>query len=96
MTQGFAMSFYNSQAWQQCRNGFMQSKYFICERCGGVAVIAHHKKHITPENINDLNITLDWNNLRAVCIECHNIEHGGSALCSEDLTFDSDGNLKKI
>jgi len=95
MAQEYATAFYNSREWERCRDGFMKSKYYICESCGGVAIIAHHKKYITPENINDPNIILDWNNLKAVCIECHNREHGGGALC-EGITFDSEGNLKKI
>jgi len=96
MAQEYAVAFYKSKAWERCRDGFMKSKYYICERCGGIAVIAHHKKHITPENINDPNITLDWNNLKSVCIECHNKEHGVTALCSDGLIFDCNGNLKKI
>jgi len=49
----WAAWFYNSRAWLDCRLAFLQSKFFICERCGGAATIAHHKTYLTPENIND-------------------------------------------
>lgn len=31
---------------------------------------------ITPENINDPMVTLNWDNLRLVCRECHAEKHG--------------------
>ena len=96
MTQDSSYPFYNGKAWRQCREAFMQSKFYICERCGGVAVIAHHKEPITPHNITDNNITLNWDNLLALCIACHNTEHGASSSCSDGLEFDINGNLKKI
>ena len=33
--------------------------------------IVHHKTPISPDNINDANITLNWNNLQLVCRDCH-------------------------
>ena len=35
------------------------------------AEIVHHKEPLTPENITDLNITLGWGNLQALCRQCH-------------------------
>ena len=92
MAKEYAKSFYESSAWKKCRKGFMQSKHYICERCGGSAYIAHHKKHITPQNINNLNITLSWSNLQALCLECHNKVHSSSATV-DGVTFDDEGNL---
>lgn len=53
----------------------------LCESClaNGIykpAEIVHHKVELTPENINDPAIALNWSNLKAVCRECHAIEHG--------------------
>ncbi|WP_333861925.1 HNH endonuclease [Clostridium sp.] len=92
MAQKYALNFYRSKEWVKCRNGFMQSKNYICERCGKAADIAHHKKHITPQNINNPNITLNWDNLQALCIECHNVIHGSNP-CIEGVSFDSAGDL---
>lgn len=91
--------FYHTTAWRKCSKAFMQSKNYICERCGGLATICHHKKYITDKNVHDPNITLNWDNLEALCQTCHNQEHfGGTAInkiCADGLTFDSDGNLIK-
>lgn len=35
----------------------------------------HHKKHLTPKNINDPEITLNWDNLELLCLDCHRKEH---------------------
>lgn len=92
----YAKSFYTSPAWKKCRLGYMQSKNFICERCGGTAHIVHHKKHINPQNIHDTSITLSWSNLEALCQDCHNKEHmTNNAICMEGLKFDETGNLVK-
>lgn len=78
----FARSFYKSKRWQSTREAYLRSVGGLCERClkKGIykpAVIVHHKVYITPENIHTPEITLDWNNLEAVCRECHEDEHRG-------------------
>lgn len=93
MARDFALSFYQSKQWTRCRDAFMKSKYNICERCQGIAYIVHHKVHITPSNINDPNITLDWNNLQALCHDCHNAVHGKGEAFIEGVSFDSNGDL---
>ncbi|MDP4153275.1 MAG: AAA family ATPase [Bacillota bacterium] len=96
MAREFAIGLYKSKKWEKCRDSFMSSKNYICERCGDIAVICHHKKYITPENINDPNITLNWNNLEALCRTCHAAEHMSMGACAPGLTFDESGNLVKI
>lgn len=87
--------FYNSIEWKKCREGYMNSQNYICERCRGVATVCHHKEHITEANINNPNITLNWDNLEAVCHTCHNQEHFGSSVIREGLLFDEKGNITK-
>lgn len=70
----------------------MISQCYVCERCGRAAHIVHHRKYITPQNISDAAVTLAWDNLETLCMDCHNAEHGGS-ICADDLCFDADGNL---
>ena len=89
----YAKDFYNSKAWRDTQAAYMASKHYICERCGDTARIVHHKTYITPENINNPNITLSWSNLEALCQDCHNKEHSSAGVCAEGLTFDSRGNL---
>lgn len=76
----YAEKFYKGTAWHKCRAAYLKSVGGLCERCmsNGLfvpAVIVHHKIHITPENIDDPNIILDWNNLEALCRDCHHDEH---------------------
>ncbi len=72
MTQA---GFYQTKAWRRLARAFMLSKSYICERCGRPAEIAHHKTHITPQNLHDPAITLNAQNLEALCLTCHNWEH---------------------
>ena len=37
--------------------------------------IVHHKNHISKDNIYNTDITLDFNNLELLCMDCHNKEH---------------------
>lgn len=71
----YARSFYKGKKWQRVSRLYMTQQNYICERCGGVAVICHHKKYITPANIYDPSVTLNLDNLEALCQECHNKEH---------------------
>lgn len=69
-------AFYNSRAWKNTSRNYKQSVGGLCERClakGLVtpAEIVHHKIPLTDKNINDLNISLSWDNLQAVCRQCH-------------------------
>lgn len=76
----FAETFYKSKAWQSCRNTYIKSVGGLCEEClkhgrYKAAVEVHHKTHITPYNVNDPSITLNWDNLIALCRECHRRQH---------------------
>ena len=78
----YAAKFYKSRRWRECREAYAGHVGHLCERClkKGLVVpgeIVHHKIHITPDNINNPLITLDWNNLELLCRECHAKEHDG-------------------
>ena len=78
MAKAFAKKFYNSSAWIKTSKAYASSKFYVCERCGRPVkkYVVHHKKHLTPENISDPFVALNWDNLQLLCLECHNIEHG--------------------
>ncbi|APM37297.1 HNH endonuclease [Clostridium kluyveri] len=96
MSKEYAKSFYQSKEWIKCRKGYIKSKYCICERCGRSATIVHHKKFINPRNINNPEITLNWDNLEALCIECHNkIHNRNHQVTTKETIFDENGNLIK-
>ena len=73
--KAWAKSFYLSAAWEKTRAAYLMSQDYICERCGQPAKIVHHKRWLNRENINDISVTLCWDNLEALCQDCHNKEH---------------------
>lgn len=93
----WAERFYNSDAWRSCRDSFLKSKGYLCERCSTpddpvTAKIAHHKTYLTKQNINDPYIALSWDNLEALCQDCHNKEHHRNDK-KKRYAFDEAGNL---
>lgn len=76
----FAKGFYASQAWEETRKAYKKSKGGLCERCLArgmyrAGVIVHHKEHLSPDNINDPDVTLGWGNLELLCRDCHGEVH---------------------
>lgn len=91
----FAKKFYKSKAWINCRDTYFVSQHGLCEKCGGAGLIVHHKEKLTPFNIYDVNVTLNWDLLELLCLDCHNREHGGAST-AEGLRFDSNGDLVEV
>lgn len=80
MAQDFSRAFYNSAAWKACRESYKRSKGGLCEDClkqGRITAGAevHHIKALTPDNIGNPNITLNWDNLCLLCKDCHAKRH---------------------
>lgn len=76
----FAKQFYKSTAWIKCRSNYAKSVGGLCERClqeGRIVPgdIVHHKCYLTPLNIKDPSVTLNYDNLELLCQNCHNQEH---------------------
>ncbi len=90
MSREFSKAFYKSKAWERTRIAYNKYKCGICERCGSAGDIVHHKIHITPHNINNPKITLDWTNLELLCQDCHNKEHFKQ---KRRYSFDKNGNI---
>ena len=64
---------YKTSAWLKCRAAYIKSVGGLCERClarGEIkpGYIVHHKVHLTPWNITDTSITLNWDNLEYLCL----------------------------
>ncbi|MDP4158394.1 MAG: HNH endonuclease [Bacillota bacterium] len=106
MAKEWARPFYRSKAWQQCRIAYIASVYGLCETCAEKGIdkpgkILHHTILLTPFNINDPDVTLNWNYLRYECKECHDKNEGhGVAVRVEatrdGLMFDDSGQLVEI
>lgn len=72
--------FYKSRAWEKCRAAYLASVGGLCERCKAEdkivpAEIVHHKIYLREENYKDASVALNFDNLEALCQECHNQEH---------------------
>lgn len=57
------------------------------------AKIVHHKIWLTPKNIHEQSITLCWDNLEALCQDCHNKEHHAKNVRAKRYAFTADGEL---
>lgn len=86
--------FYQGRAWQRCRAAYYAEQHGICERCGKLGDIVHHKVYLNRENVNDPEISLNADNLELLCMECHNKEHFKNESEIDDaLMFDEEGNV---
>ena len=85
--------FYCSKKWRRVSAAYLSSKSYICERCGAPAVVCHHKKWLNDVNVHDPKISLDFDNLEALCQECHNAEHG---LKHDVAVFNDAGELVEV
>ena len=76
----WSSAFYNSKAWKNCRSAYAQSVGGLCEWClkegkYTPGEIVHHKTFITPNNITDPSITLNFDNLVLLCRDHHAEAH---------------------
>lgn len=94
--KAWAEKFYKSKEWNKCRSAFIQERIAtdggICQMCNEHnGYIVHHIKELTPENIDDPNITLNFNNLQYVCKRCHDEHHGYFCPNKNRIYFDENG-----
>lgn len=81
MAKPWAISFYNSKAWQDLRWARILQENFRCENCGEdftanpAALIGHHKLPLNPSNIQDPKVSLNPSLIKIVCKKCHDKEH---------------------
>lgn len=90
----YARKFYSSDAWKACRKEYAKSVGGLCERCLKVGIvkagkIVHHKIWLTPKNIDDPSVALNWGNLELLCQDCHNKEGGNE----KRYAWDENGNV---
>lgn len=97
MAKEWAKAFYNSKVWKETSESVKSDANYICVKCNiRPAEIAHHIIWLTPKNINDVNITLNKDNLMAVCRECHAIIHEGTSCTVDGLVFNERGELIEV
>lgn len=86
--------FYKSDNWKIARAMKIASAGGRCERCGDVGTEVHHIIHLTPENVDNPEISINQDNLLLLCKECHNKEHERFT-DKKEYKFDEDGNVVK-
>lgn len=74
--------FYKSVTWIRCAEAYKESVNGLCERCvkNGLitpARVVHHKIYMNSETVKDASLAYEWDNLEALCQDCHNREHFG-------------------
>ena len=74
------VAFYKSIQWKRVRDAVISERGGLCEMClrsGHItaATRVHHIVHVTPENVSNPQITLNPDNLMAVCDDCHAAIH---------------------
>jgi len=105
----FAHKFYHSKQWEGVRRMVWDRAHGLCEWCaekGEVvpANVVHHVIPLSESNMNDVGITLNPENLVALCHDCHTLAHqrlGKGALNGRKIEeprvgFDADGNVVKL
>lgn len=112
MSYGIRKQFYQSKAWKDVKKSVWLKQNLLCNRChkpvyvDGISDfipkeyrrtgIVHHKVYLTESNINDMNVSLDINNLEGLCKDCHEKEHNKGASVRSDYYFDENGNLLSV
>jgi thymidine kinase len=89
----FAKPFYNSTAWKYKRKEILKRDNYTCRDCDGRATEVHHKKELTPKNINDIRIALGNDNLVSLCHDCHKKITLNRCDVQEGYIFDEHGQV---
>jgi len=96
MALDYSKRFYHSKEWKKLAEYIRASRHYTCEECGEYGTEVHHIIAITPDNIDDPNITLNEHNLELLCKECHDAKRKIDKDINEGLRFDPNGNIIQV
>ena len=73
-------SFYASERWGKFRLMIISERGAVCQSCGKVITDpldceVDHIIELTPENVNDVMISLNPDNVQVLCHKCHDKKH---------------------
>lgn len=86
--------FYRSDRWYDARRAVIRRANGRCEKCGAVGIEVHRIVHLTNDNVDNPNISINLDNLILLCKECHNKIHGRFTN-TQKYKFDEEGNPVK-
>ena len=96
MAREFSRSFYKSKAWKETREYIFNKYHGLCIECGQPGEEVHHIIWLSPNNINNTDITLGENNLILLCRDCHIAKHRKKEVTKDGLVFNENGELVKV
>lgn len=96
MAKEWARQFYNSKAWKNTRRYILNRDKYTCVYCYNRAEEVHHIIELTPSNINDVNISLNPDNLISLCSDCHKKITKGAGDIQEGYIFNEKGEVVRI
>lgn len=96
MAKAFSRRFYNSGAWVKTSQAYKRHKFGLCEKCGKLGEEVHHIIPLSPSNINDPQITLNWDNLMLLCRSCHELIEGKAKPTIDGIIFTPDGQVMEV
>lgn len=73
--------FYGSKRWQDLRKVLITQRLGRCDRCGKdfsddtSQLVAHHKEHLTNDNLKDPAVAVNPDNIEILCPRCHAYYH---------------------
>ena len=73
-------SFYTSDRWQKFRATIIADRGPVCAKCGKIIVNPldcelDHINELSPENVNDVTVSLNSENIQILCHACHDKKH---------------------
>jgi 5-methylcytosine-specific restriction endonuclease McrA len=91
MAKPFAIKFYKSKAWRTVRAQVLRRDHYSCVDCDCRASEVHHIIELTPDNIDNPDISLNMDNLESLCWDCHNKRTKKRIDVSELYEFNENG-----
>ncbi|MBS6503989.1 MAG: hypothetical protein KH415_20655 [Clostridium sp.] len=104
MAKEWAIKFYKSTKWLKCRSSYISYRISVdgglCEACKErLGKIVHHTILLTPNNINNPEVSLNHEYLRYECKKCHDRNEGHfkprTKVTIDGLKFNEFGELVK-
>lgn len=93
MAREFSKPFYRSKEWKKIREYIFNKHHGLCADCGKAGEEVHHKIFLTPDNINNPDITTGEKNLVLLCKDCHALRHRKIETTRQGLVFNEMGEL---